>query len=206
MLSEVRSDPQHRMSPYSRRELYDTFSSAEAASQQTSGWLAVITAKRALPMFQERYPNDNLPQELLEAAIDILQGRATREQVEEILDLGCHASAAVWGYDEREIPWPVWQAGNASFYALNKVCGGQPLSTLDHDYYKGDVLAPWIDEELCEFFSPDAAAAAAIASSSDRYGIKFDSEKRLEFWTWWFVEAIPMAIEVTQKRRNDVGE
>ncbi len=198
LLSEVQTDSQHRMSPYRRRELYNAFYSAAAAGQQGICWLAIITAKRALPMFQARYPDDTLPPELLEAAIDLLQGRVSREQIEDILDLGCHASTAAWGHDEREIPWSVWQAGNASYYALNVVCGGQPLRAVDHDYYKNDVLTPWTDEELCEFFWPDPAAAAAIASSSDRYGRQFDSGKLLEFWTWWLVEAIPKAVEITQ--------
>ena len=205
LLNDVQADPQHRMSPYRRRELYAAFEDpVEAATQRALCWLAVITAKKVLPIFQQRYPDDTLPQELLVTAISVLQGKIDTEQVEDILDKGCHASAGAWGYDEREIPWPVWQAGNASYLALNEACGYQPLSYLP-DYYKGDVLTPWTDEYLCESGVPDTAAAAAIAVSSDRYGRTFDPEKSLMFWRWWLLEAIPQSVEAAHRGGLPVG-
>jgi hypothetical protein len=107
-----------------------------------------------------------------------------------LLDQGDHASAAAWGHDEREIPWPVWLAGNTTYHALNEVAGHSPLSILP-DHYKGDVMTPWNDRDLCEHGLCDTAGAAAVASASDRYGQTIDPAQQLMFWTWWLTEALP---------------
>jgi hypothetical protein len=191
VLSEVEADPEHKMSPQRRREVYSALSTVEG--QPTIGWLAVITAQRVLPIFQQRYPDDTLPQELLNTAIGVLQGQVEDAQATEMIDRGYHASAGAWGYDEREIPWPVWLAGNTCYHALKEVCGYQPLSFLP-EYYKGDVLTPWSDKDLCEMDFSDAAGAAAIASSSNLHGTAYGSQRQLEFWRWWLGEAIPAAL------------
>jgi hypothetical protein len=203
VIGEVRADPQHRMSPQRRCEVYDAFNcSADATMQQAPCWLAVVTAKRVLPIFQQRYPDDTSPQELLETAIGVLQGQVDDARAYEMLDSGYLASANAWGYDDREIPWPTWLAGNAAYHALKEAHGYQydyrPLSNLP-DYYKGDVLTPWSDEDLCEMDFADTAAVAAIASASDRYGRAYNPEELLAFWTWWLTEAIPMAIEAARR-------
>jgi hypothetical protein len=197
VLDEVEADPKHMMSPQRRREIYNALSNF--TGQQTSRWLAVITAKRVLPVFQQSYPDNSLPQELLETAIGVLQGQVDNTRAEEMLDRGYHASGNAWGYDEREIPWPVWLAGNASYHALKEVCCHQPLSNLPDHYYKNGVLTPWSDEELCESPFADTAAVAAITSASDSNSTMYDSKKLQFFWNWWVVEAIPTAVEVTQK-------
>ena len=196
VLNEVETDPEHRMVPQRRREVYDAIGSF--AGQQALHWLAVIAAQRVLPMFQQRYPDDTLPQELLRTAINVLQGQVDDAQVEEMLDLGYHASGNAWGYDEREIPWPVWLAGSASYHALNEVCGYRLLSNLP-EHYKGNVLTPWSDEDLCDWPFTDTAAVAAIASASNSHGTAYDSQKLLAFWKWWLAEAIPAAVEAAER-------
>ncbi len=195
VLSEVEADPEHKMSPQRRREVYIALSNF--IGQQTLAWLAVITAQRVLPMFQQRYPDNTLPQELIETAISVLQGQIDDAQAEEMLDLGYHASGNAWGYDEREIPWPVWLAGNASYHALKEVCGYQLLGNIS-EHYKDDVLTPWSDEDICEYSIADTAAVAAIASASNSRGAVHDSQKLLAFWRWWLTEAIPTAVELAE--------
>jgi hypothetical protein len=191
VLSEVEADPAHRMSPLRRREVYGALGTL--GGQPAIGRLAVIAAQRVLPIFQQSYPDDTLPQALLDTAVGILQAQVDAAQARAMIDAGYHASGGAWGYDEREVPWPVWLAANTCYHALKEAGGYQPLSFLP-EYYKGDVLTPWSDEDLCAMDFSDAAGAAAIASSSDLHGTAYDSQKLLAFWKWWLGEAIPAAL------------
>ena len=192
VLLDVQSHPEHEMSPLRRREIYSALESIGDGS--VIGWLSVITAKKILPMFKQRYPDDDMPQELLETAIAVLEGVVDPRDTADKMDRGYYASSVAWGYDEREIPWPVWLAGNACYFALKEVCGQSPLSYLP-EYYKGDVLTSWTDVDLSEMDFCDTAAAAALASSSDERGTAYESNRLLTFWKWWLGEAIPSALE-----------
>lgn len=192
VFGEVKADPNHKMSPLRRREVYKILSNH--MGKRSLQRLAIMSAQKVLPIFQQKYPNDTMPKELIETANKYLLGQIEEEIVKEKLDLGSHASGNAWGYDEREIPWPVWLAGNASYHALNEVYGCRPLMDLP-EYYKGDALTAWSDEDLCEYSFTDTAAVAAVASSANPNGKGCDSQKLLEFWTWWLTEAIPKGIE-----------
>jgi hypothetical protein len=203
-LAAVQSHAQHEMDPLHRRAIYQAFASTDAPT--TPRWSAVLTAQRLLPRFQQHYSDDTLPQELLALALKLVYGEEVDPAtVETILDRGYHASAAAWGNDEREIPWPVWLAGNTAYHALNEAVGHPPLSILP-DYYKGDVVTPWNDKDLCEHGLCDTAGAAAIASASDRYGQTIDPTKQLEFWTWWLTEAMPTAYRSALHGRHSEEE
>lgn len=187
----VEADSQHALDPLHRLAIYEAFSDTEAATAPC--WLAVVTAQRMLPIFQQHYPDDHFPEELLTTALNIMQGTEVEPAVlENMLDQGHHASAGAWGYDEHEIPWPVWLAGNTAYHALSEVAGYLPLRNLP-DYYKGDVLTKWTDQDLCEYPYCDTAGAAAIASASDCYGQSIDPAKQLAFWRWWLTDAMVIA-------------
>ncbi len=200
VLAAVRSHAQHEMDPLHRRAIYQAFAATDAPT--TPRWLAALTAQRLLPRFQQHYPDDTLPQELLTLALKLLHGEEQDPiTVEDMLDHGYHASGNAWGYDERKIPWPVWLAGNTAYHALKEASGQSPLSFLP-DYYKGDVLTPWNDKKLCEYDFCDTAGAAAIASASDDLGQHIDSAKQLEFWTWWLTDAMPAAYQSAKQGRS----
>jgi len=192
VLGEVQANRDHEMDPQRRREVYDALRGL--AGEEAVGWLAVVTARRVLPVFQQRYPEDTLPHELLETAVGVLRGQVDDARAEEMLDCGYHASGSAWGYDEREIPWPVWLAGNASYHALKEVRGRQPLSTLP-EHCRDGTPTPWSDQDLCQFAFGDTAAVAAVASASNAHGTACDPQRLLAYWRWWLAEAIPAAVE-----------
>ncbi len=199
ILAAIRSRAQHEMDPLRRRAIYQAFAATDAPT--TPRWLAALTAQRLLPRFQQHYPNDPLPQELLTLALRLLHGEEQDPAtVEAMLDQGYHASGNAWGYDECEIPWPVWLAGNTAYHALKEAIGHPPLSFLP-DYYKGNVLTPWNDKDLCECDFCDTASAAAIASASDDLGQHIDPANQLEFWTWWLTDAMPAAYRNARQGR-----
>jgi hypothetical protein len=195
VLREVEADAEHSMNPMRRREVYALVGAAGGPS--ALGWLGVTAADRVLPIFLDTYPDDTVPQQMLETAVQVLHGQSDDSRVANLLDLGSHASGGAWGYDEREIPWPAWLAGNACFHALKEACGQEPLSFLP-DFYKGGVPTAWSDVELSEMSFCDSAAAAALASSSDERGTAYDPQKLLVFWTWWLGKAVRAALEANK--------
>jgi hypothetical protein len=123
-LAEVNADPQHRLAPQHRRQIYNAFkASTDPVSQRARGWLAVITAQRVLPLFQQEFPEDTLPQDLLNTAIGVLQGKVDDATADDIQGHGYHASGNAWGYDETEISWNADLAGCAAYHALEEARG-----------------------------------------------------------------------------------
>jgi hypothetical protein len=220
-LDEMQTDAQHRLSPQRRRQIYETLArSADPAMQQAQRWLAVLAAKRVLPLFERLFPDDDLPREILNATVGILQGSVDDAQAAELEEEGYHASGNAWGYEELdEISWRAALAADASYHALKEARGFQPLKRLDHYHTVGTVTSPfqenevftpepepirgdtWLDEDICTVNDTDTAAAAAVASSCREDGPVCDPAKLRVFWTWWLKDAIPMAIEAARLGR-----
>ena len=199
VLGEVQASPSHQMKPKSRRLVYQAFADAgDAKISVAPRWLAILSSRRVLPLFEHKYPDDPLPREFLQLAIAALQGKASKTEVNDKLDHGFDASGNAWGYDEREITWPVWLAANSTYHALVEANGYQPLDHLRR-YVKNGVSTDWTDDELCQF-SGDTAADAAMASAYDECGLNINAEKLLEFWHWWLNEAIEESIFAVQHR------
>lgn len=215
-LAEVNDDAQHRLAPQRRRQIYDAFkASTDPVGQRACGWLAVITAQRVLPIFKQEFPEDTLPQDLLNAAIGVLQGKVDDITANDIQDHGYHASGNAWGHDETEISWNADLAGCATYQALKEARGQEPLGNLDKFFKLGVVGWPsgksvieypqpiragqFTDEDLCQIENSDTAAAAAVAFACEPGGPLCDSSKFQEFWTWWLTEAIPEAWKIAQQ-------
>jgi len=197
ILSEVQALASHQMNPKSRRLIYQAFADASDTKISVAPrWLAVLSSQRVLPLFDHKYPDDPLPREFLNLAIAVLQGKAIKTEVDDKLNHGHDASGNAWGYDEREITWPVWLAANSTYHALVEANGYQPLDHL-HSYFNNGVLTDWTDEKLCEF-SGDTAAYAAMSSAYDARGLSINPEQLLEFWEWWLNEAIEESIFAAQ--------
>lgn len=217
-LGEMRADPHHRLSPQRRRQIYGALArSADPAMQRAQGWLAVLAAKRVLPLFERLFPDDDLPREILDATVGVLQGNVDDARAAELEDEGHHASGNAWGYDEvDEITWPAALAADASYHALKEARGFQPLNHLENYHTVGTVTSmfqegeaftsqpeptgggTWLDEEVCTVNDTDTAAAAAVASSCEDGGPVCAPDKLQVFWTWWLRAAIPMAIEAAR--------
>jgi hypothetical protein len=211
-LAEMRADPQHRLAPQRRRQIYDALGpSTDNISQYARGWLAVIAARRVLPIFQQAFPEDTLPQELLDTAIGVLEGKVDDVTADDFQEHGYNASGNAWGYDETEMPWNADLAGCATYHALKEARGQEPLCNLDKFFSLGIVGWPsgeWVtqypepisaeqftDEDLCQIDNSDTAACAAVAFACGPGGPWCDPVKLQEFWTWWLTVAIPEAWE-----------
>ena len=150
-----------------------------------------------LPLFDHKYPDDPSPREFLNLATAVLQGKASKKDVDDKLNSGHDACGNAWGHNERETPWPVWLAANSTYHALMEAQGYQPLDHLPH-YYKNGVLTDWTDDKLCEI-SGDTAAVAAMSSAYDSSGLSINTDKLLEFWKWWLNEALVESTFASQR-------
>ena len=216
-LAEMQANPGHQL-PYQRRqETYGAFENQ--IGRNALGWLAVITARRVLSIFHEAFPDDGLPQQLLDTAIGVLRGQVDEETAQEMQELGYNAAGSAWGYDEDEVPWNADMAGGAAYHALKEARGQEPLQHLDKisvlgvvDLASGEMVAEYpqpiggdqfADEELSQIDSSDVAAKAAVAFACSVEGPHCDPERLCTFWTWWLKEAIPEAWEIAHKEELD---
>ncbi len=208
-LAEMSSDLQHRLNPNRRRQIYDAFGeTTDRTSQQTRGWLAVLTAERVLPIFQQNFPEDTLPKELLETTVGILKGGVNESIADDMQDQGYHASGNTWGYIEEEMPLNADLAATAAYHALLEARGRYPFRDLQslrkrERIRTGDNIGEeyWIDrmdEDLVTVGGiGDTAAFAAIASACRQDRLQCDPQELEQFWKWWLTVAIPLAWEAS---------
>jgi Immunity protein Imm5 len=196
--------------PHQRRMLYKAFGPWDAAfPQRVRAWLAVFAAQRALPIYQSnpsRFPDDDLPAQLIDTALQVLHGRAEPQRVKEMAEWGYNAAGHCWGYDEDELPFHIDCAGHAAYHAL----GGAThdlyfLQDLDTGYGmmtpKGVHIisgAEWTNQRLLDFArAVDTALYAAAALATNPVSQEWEPQPWQAFWMWWLDEAIPMAWEQT---------
>src|SRR5262245_20545479 len=82
--------------PHERRMLYSAFGSWDTAfPQRVRAWLAVFAAQRALPVYHcnpSRFPDDDLPAQLIDTALQVLHGTAEPQRVKEMKEWGYNAA------------------------------------------------------------------------------------------------------------------
>lgn len=215
ILEEVNADSKHRLKPQRRRQIYESLKKgSDSYGHQSCKWLAILAAKRVLPIFQKEFPENTLPKELLTNAIGVLEGKKGIESAYNIQDQGYHAAGNTWGHDESEISWNADMSGRAAYNALKETRGQTPFSDLDKYFKLGEVVIPsgnivteypkpisateYTDEDLCQIEPSDTASCAAVAFSCRPDGPYCDPAKLLEFWTWWLSEGIPEAWKLAQ--------
>jgi hypothetical protein len=224
--SSMHLHPQRLLAPSIRQQIYHALGpKTDSVSNRARGWLAVLSARRVLPIFTQAFPNMPLPQELLDTAAKILHGEVDDGTVTTLLNHGYHAAGNCWGYDEEDMPVSIDLAGSAAYHALKEAHGTEPLTNLHKYLSLGTVTTlqgadslnsefkvainpeplsgdKWTDERLCHVDAADTAAVAAMAYASQEHGDKYDPQKPEEFWEWWLTEAIPAAWAMAESARD----
>lgn len=173
-LEEMNNHPDHRLSPARRREIYVVFGPKDdQITQKARGWLGVLAAQRVLPLFYEIYPNDELPQEILDTALGVLQGHVDEERAYDVTDHAYHASGNYWGY-ERDITIDVHMAATASYHALKEARGFEPLTHLQNYSSLGAVTMP--DNWAVLMEDPFRTEVARLTTEPDMTQEKMEAE------------------------------
>jgi hypothetical protein len=140
--------------------------------------LLVACARRTLPLWEQEFPDDRRPHELVDAILPALRGeraeaevdRAARELREGVERLGTDAErkeAYFAGILAVHLGWEAWDGD------------------LDPDFYEDDARDTDLDE-----LPGEAIAARALAGD--------DPDARREFWRWYVTEAFPAAYAVAE--------
>lgn len=201
LLMNIQSDPHHRLPVQKRQEIYAAFGpKTDHQANCVRGWLAVITARHVLSIFEQALPDEDNPRKLIEMAETTLRGKLYVEDAIHEAAEGHEIAGRLWGHEETEVTWNVYLAGTAAHRALEEAAGMDHFKKMSwirggDSPDQGGQSVPFDqlpDEILAEQLG-DAASAAAVAYAYDTDQLKCDSKKLLEFWYWWLTEAIPAA-------------
>ena len=193
-LVTVRAHPLHWLDWQRRRALYVAFGDySDSEVKRARGRLAILSAQKVYPIFHIAYPDDDLPERLLQAAVGLLNGTVTREVAARVEDHGYHGFGNDL-YDE----WNADRAGFSAYKAIKEVRGWQdPFKEKAIKRLPNGKWVPFDDKEFAETAGAgDTAGVAALAFAN---GVEYDDpddpdpDKSLEFWEWWLTEAIPAA-------------
>ncbi len=112
--SSMYTHPQHLLAPNIRQRIYNALGSrTSSVSNLARGWLAVLAARRVLPIFTRSFPDMPLPQKLLDTAVKVLNGEVDDKVVISLLNQGYHVGGNCWGYDEEDMSIGIDLAGAA---------------------------------------------------------------------------------------------
>ncbi len=192
-LDVIQRHPTHRFAPSQRRALYELFGpNTHPLVKRARGWLAIITARRVLPVWQEAATHDDpeddpdaelivdahTPERLLALAEGVLQGTIEH-------DVASKAAGDYWyvagnlidaaaQYEDTTIG--AAYAFNASVIALNEVL--RPRLTFTTSEQRAD------EDETFPDQARDTASCAVLAEAGAEWMAFSDSEKRKAFWEW----------------------
>jgi hypothetical protein len=198
-LEAVRNDPEHDLSLGYRQAVWAALGPRNAtgpvmhnAAHARRAKLAILTARKVLPMLKRARLGTKTPERLLQEAMkaiagevdaDKLRDRAARYRTELDNKLPAMASIA-----------PLY-AGYAAIKAA--------FTALDDEEFDPDNLDYEQSDASRDAYHLDTAYLASLAyagGASDE--TESDPEKRLEFWEWWLNEAVPAA----QKADEEMSE
>lgn len=206
----IQSDPHHCLQAQKRQEIYEAFGPrTDRQATRARGWLAVITARHVLPIFEQALPEETNPRKLIEIAEATLRGNLRVEEAIHEAAEGHEIAGRLWGREEIEVTWNAYLAGTAAHRALAEAAGVDPFMEISwirasESPAQGGQPIPFDqlpDEKLAERLG-DTASAAAVAYAYDADQLKCDPNKLLEFWSWWLEDAIPAAWNC-MKANND---
>ena len=138
--------------------------------------LAVIGVRHVLPLWQQRYPDSDIPDVALSTIDAIVQGGEVdaSDTFDELWEAVVHLSV--------EQPFPEVAVGFAAVQALSTAMYDESFDPDDLDTEREDGDDP-------ESF--DSAYYAAVAAAHGQPADpKSNAELRLKFWRWWLTEAV----------------
>jgi hypothetical protein len=183
-------DANRELRPFYRRGIYNALeTTGEGRGRDAPARLALITARRVLPLWQRERPDDALPSRLVRLTEDVLNGVAPPtagevageawEQLEALSEAGAISDACFF-------------AGEAARAALGATLGWDPFDGVFLSTHETDAdLDPWCS---------DTAKWAATAWAGGTWEPGSDPVRRQEFWHWWLTEAVPQAWRASVER------
>ena len=180
-------DQHHRLLPIHRQSIYRALD-AKNIWQQNQGRarLALVTARYVFPIWEQRWKEDNLMPQILATAEMFIEGTIPLQEARSIAFTG---STYLEDLGEGGLPsdsqLSAFFAGDTIVCALYEVIGIRPFDKLRLD-------VTTTDEDLDPYVSDSPQWAASAVTDYLRNSPE-DIVKRQRLWTWWLLEAIPLA-------------
>ena len=209
-----------------RQALYESLGSySDPIVRRTRGWLAVLAARKVLPIFQRYCPLEELPAQLIQTSADLIELKVSAIEAADVEDHGYHALGHSLGTDAvsdryfenahlaalaaykslletsgLEDPFSnaeLHVKGTGSFASLHSFAG--PGKSPEEGWISA---VDWNDHDWGLTAQGDTAGTAAIAFSCSEDATDCDPVRLQEFWTWWLTEAVALA----WKQASDIGD
>lgn len=225
-LESVRNDPEHNLNTQSRFELYRSFGPSRldlpgyqkrgslfnheeykqhrelefanfTIADQVLGWLAVVTARKVLPVWERIWTqtnmyNDSTPQEILQEAENLLRGKAKLRNIIAKKVEGFNYPLEIW------VSFDIALAYRAAYNALELITiSPEYIRTfLENEDEVGGTGRNFASTAMKAYTFNETATKRLEITQTPITETDFDPLKRLEFWEWWLTEAIPQAWEL----------
>lgn len=184
----MRAHPQHALLPIHRHAIYNHLGPpASSLAQRRRARLALLAAQRVLPVWQDARSGDAQARQLLLLAEGVLTDAIGQQ-------IASTSAEQVWHWLMDVNDSQAWNHQAPAFSALAATVRAV-FDALGDDPWEGMVLMAHETDAEIDPWSADTAEWAAEAVAGPIWEVTSDSAKRLEFWTWWLTEAVPMAWE-----------
>lgn len=181
----VFDNPEHILKPVYRKEIYRCIAN-QHQSENFRQRLELLTAYYVLPIWQETWPRNLLPELTLNMAHQFLEGRINQATLQQTINAFGYILEDL-GTNLAEQFYRAASAGEAALEAASRVTG----------YERWTDQWPIIDESLTDEWLDaqysDTAKWASFAYAGRAIDPDSDPAKRLDFWRWWLFETIPSA-------------
>ncbi|MEH1999596.1 MAG: Imm5 family immunity protein [Nostoc sp.] len=186
-LESVYRHPQHDLNLGYRHAIWAAFGE-NGHIRRTA--LALSTVRQVLPIWNQRFSNDDRPQQVITLAEKVISGNVSKAFAEK-------ESQHLWremqqlGYDDSGMAFTVGCAAVASL----------DTAIFDENFDPDEIDFNLTDDRDTEGNDAAFFAACAYANGAvwETISGKSDSAKRLEFWSWWLNVAVPSAWEAIEE-------
>ena len=186
-LESVRRNPLHALSPYFRNLIYNCIGPLSLPkSRCIRVHLAILVAKKVLPLWSETRPFDTRVEDIIELASASMDQQTPDECVKTKADAFWNWLVNDYGDRKEELSNEAYFAMATALEALYLSLGTDrflnieiDMNTTDHD------LDPWCS---------DTPMYGAIAYAGRISAKNSSVERRQAFWEWWLTDGIAEAI------------
>jgi len=221
---EMLKDVHHNLHLKQRLYIYKAITvTAGFKAKKIRGWLALLTAKLVLPIWEKEKPDDKLPRTLLQVAENFLLNNISLEEIDKDYNLKSIVAGGL--YVNWDISTEADYSLDAIVTALAEILGIVLNSEQTQRQIEWEIEQGFPDEMMIRLYVDTAlvtvCAYSGISFDWDALNIKqlnaisdseeiiayvktsfnpnFNPTKRLEFWEWWLTKAIPQAWELAQQ-------
>lgn len=183
-LTAVRSHPRYDLELGYRQAIWaaletppDNINQVKDVGRKRRLFLAILSAKHVLPLWEKIRPDDDLPHRCL--------AQAERNLSEKTKSLQDDYMTAAQIIDDLEYE-PVIAAGYSTIKTLSTALWDERFDPTSIDY-------TLTNEDLDPDYTDSALFASYAYANGSVWEEDSNDKKRLEFWEWWLTEAVPKA-------------